>query len=199
MQKAQELNNKLGSFSRKRVQEQVLTFTELQALAQIPSHLSLPKKNDKLLECILLMAYLGLRVSEAINFTWQQIKVEDKMAFIVQGKGNKQRLVFNLLNNSYIAKKSKAILSKSQWTISRMAIWNYLQKKYAKKVQLLDEEQLANNKLTEKIKQLETELRNIKPSEWTTNRITELETSLRTKESKIQGLENSLRQLQKKN
>ncbi|CAI2191419.1 3487_t:CDS:1 [Funneliformis geosporum] len=91
----------------KRTQEQVLTFTELSALGQIPSHPSLPKKNDKLLECILLMAYLGLRVSESINFTWQQVKVENKEAFVVLGKGQKQRLVFNLLNNSYIAKKSK--------------------------------------------------------------------------------------------
>jgi hypothetical protein len=53
----------------KRINENVLTFTELSALGQIPSHPSLPKKNDKLLECILLMAYLGLRVSESINFT----------------------------------------------------------------------------------------------------------------------------------
>ena len=113
----------------KRTNENVLTFTELTALCQIPSNPSLPKKNDKLLECILLMAYLGLRVSEAINFTWQQVPVENKQAFVVLGKGNKQRLVFNLLNNAYIAKKSKSILSKSPWTISRMAIWNYLQKK----------------------------------------------------------------------
>ena len=129
MKKTNELLNNLGSFSRKRVQEQVLTFTELQALCQIPGSPILPKKNDKLLECVLLMAYLGLRVSEAINFTWQQVPVENKQAFVVLGKGNKQRLVFNLLNNSYINKKSKSILSKSPWTISRMAIWNYLQKK----------------------------------------------------------------------
>ena len=96
-----------------KAQEQVLTFTELQALVQIPSNPSLPRKNDKLLECILLMAYLGLRVSEAINFTWQQIPVENKQAFVVLGKGNKQRLVFNLLNNAYINKKRKSILSKS--------------------------------------------------------------------------------------
>ena len=69
MKKTQELNHKLGSFSRKKVQEQVLTFNELSALSQIPSHPTLPKKNDKLLECILLMAYLGLRVSEAIKFS----------------------------------------------------------------------------------------------------------------------------------
>ena len=84
----------------KRIQEQVLTFNELQALCQIPNHPSLPKKNDKLLETIILMSFLGLRVSEAINFTWQQIPVEDKKAFVVNGKGNKQRLVFNLLNNT---------------------------------------------------------------------------------------------------
>jgi hypothetical protein len=70
MEKAHELsNNNLGSFSRKRVQEKVLTFTELTALCQLPSHPSLPKKNDKLLECVILMCFLGLRVSEAINFT----------------------------------------------------------------------------------------------------------------------------------
>lgn len=107
MRKVQELYNNLSSFSRKRVQENVLTFNELQTLCQIPSHPSLPKKQDKLLESIILMSFLGLRVSESINFTWQQIPVEDKKAFIVNGKGNKQRLVFNLLNNSYITKKSK--------------------------------------------------------------------------------------------
>ena len=53
----------------KKIQEQVLTFNELQALCQIPSNPFLPKKNDKLLECVLLMSFLGLRVSEAINFT----------------------------------------------------------------------------------------------------------------------------------
>jgi len=53
----------------KKQQEQVLTFTELQALCSNPSHPSLPKKNDKLLETIVLMSFLGLRVSEAINFT----------------------------------------------------------------------------------------------------------------------------------
>jgi hypothetical protein len=53
----------------KKVQEKVLIFTELTALCQTPSHPTLPKKNDKLLECILLMAYLGLRVSEAIKFS----------------------------------------------------------------------------------------------------------------------------------
>jgi len=113
----------------KKVQERVLTFTELTALCQIPSHPTLPKKNDKLLECILLMAYLGLRVSEAIKFSWQQVKVENKEAFIVHGKGNKQRLVFNLLNNAYIAKKSKTTINDQGQTITRMAIWNYLQKK----------------------------------------------------------------------
>ncbi|CAI2195873.1 6498_t:CDS:1, partial [Funneliformis geosporum] len=70
----------------KRTQEQVLTFTELSALGQIPSHPSLPKKNDKLLECILLMAYLGLRVSEAIKFSWQTVLVENKPALVVLGK-----------------------------------------------------------------------------------------------------------------
>lgn len=113
----------------KRTNENVLTFNELSALCQIPSHPALPKKNDKLLETIILMSFLGLRVSEAINFTWQQIQVENKPALVVLGKGQKQRLVFNLLNNSYIAKKSKQISAENHWTISRMAIWNYLQKK----------------------------------------------------------------------
>ncbi|CAI2162048.1 11665_t:CDS:2 [Funneliformis geosporum] len=77
----------------KRINENVLTFTELSALSQIPSHPALPKKNDKLLECILLMAYLGLRVSEAIKFSWQQVKVEDKEAFVVLGKDVAQYLL----------------------------------------------------------------------------------------------------------
>ena len=112
-----------------KVQERVLTFNELQALGQIPGHPTLPKKNDKLLETIILMSFLGLRVSESINFTWQQVKVENKQAFVILGKGNKQRLVFNLLNNAYIAKKSKTNLQETKWSITRMAIWSYLQKK----------------------------------------------------------------------
>ena len=68
------------------------------------------------------MAYLGLRVSEAIKFSWQTVPVENKPAFIVQGKGQKQRLVFNLLNNAYIAKKSKTTINDQGQTITRMAI-----------------------------------------------------------------------------
>jgi hypothetical protein len=49
--------------------EPVLTLSQLATLVQTPSHLSLPKRNDKVKEVVLLMAYLGLRVSEAINFT----------------------------------------------------------------------------------------------------------------------------------
>jgi site-specific recombinase XerD len=92
----------------KKVQEQVLTLAQLQALCQTPSSIHLPHRHDKLLECILLMGFLGLRVSEAINFTWQTVQVEDKSAFLVQGKGNKQRLVFNLLKHSYLVKKAKS-------------------------------------------------------------------------------------------
>jgi len=114
----------------KKTQEQVLTLAQLTALCQTPSSIHLPYRHDKLLECVLLMGYLGLRVSEAINFTWQQIPVESKMAFLVQGKGNKQRLVFNLLNHPYITKKAKSDPNKDKWTkISRIAIWKYLQKK----------------------------------------------------------------------
>ena len=94
----------------KKTQEQVLSLTQLSTLCQPPSSIHLPFRHDKLLECVLLMAFLGLRVSEAINFTWQTIQVEDKQAFLVQGKGNKQRLVFNLLNQAYITKKAKSEL-----------------------------------------------------------------------------------------
>lgn len=114
----------------KKTQEQVLTLTQLTALCQTPSGLHLPYRHDKLLECVLLMGFLGLRVSEAINFTWTQIPVEGKSAFLVHGKGNKQRLVFNLLNHPYILKKAKSPPGQDKWTkISRMAIWKYLQKK----------------------------------------------------------------------
>lgn len=130
MKKVQELNNNLGFFSRKRVQEQVLNLAQIKALCITPTSLHLEQRHDKLLETVLLMAYLGLRVSEAINFSWQQIPVEDKTAFLVNGKGNKQRLVFNLLNNSYVNKKAKSDPAKDQWkTISRIAVWNYLKKK----------------------------------------------------------------------
>jgi len=54
--------------SPKKQQEQVLTLTQLQALCQTPSSIHLPYRHDKLLECVLLMSFLGLRVSEAINF-----------------------------------------------------------------------------------------------------------------------------------
>jgi site-specific recombinase XerD len=92
----------------KKTQEQVLNLTQLTALCQNPSSIHLPYRHDKLLECVLLMGFLGLRVSEAINFPWQPMPVEDKKAFLVWGKGNKQRLVFNLLNNAYITKKAKS-------------------------------------------------------------------------------------------
>ena len=113
----------------KRTQENVLTLSQLATLCQTPSHLSLPKRQDKVKEVVLLMGFLGLRVSEAINFTWKTKLVENQPAFIVGGKGNKQRAVFNLLNNSYLALKAKSLLA-DQWTkISRVAIWKYLQKK----------------------------------------------------------------------
>lgn len=109
---------------------QVLNFTQIKTLCLPPANLHLSQRHDKLLETVLLMGYLGLRVSEAISFAWQQVQVEDKKAFIVHGKGNKQRLVFNLLNNSYIAKKSKSDISKVQWKkISRIAVWDYLKRK----------------------------------------------------------------------
>jgi hypothetical protein len=53
----------------KKQSQEVLTLSQLSTLCQTPSHLSLPKRTDKVKEVILLMAYLGLRVSEAINFT----------------------------------------------------------------------------------------------------------------------------------
>jgi len=114
----------------KKQTEQVLTLIQLQALCQTPSSIHLPLRHDKLLECVLLMGFLGLRVSEAINFPWQQIAVEDKQAFLVHGKSNKQRLVFNLLNHPYITKKAKSDASQDKWkSITRMAVWKYLQKK----------------------------------------------------------------------
>ena len=113
----------------KRTQENVLTLSQLATLCQTPSHLSLPKRQDKVKEVVLLMGYLGLRVSEAINFAWKTKLVQNQLAFIVDGKGNKQRAVFNLLNNSYLALKAKSPLV-DQWTkISRVAIWKYLKRK----------------------------------------------------------------------
>ena len=113
-----------------KVQEPVLTFLQLTALCMAPASFNLEKRHDKLLEVVLLMGFLGLRVSEAINFTWTQILVENKTAFLVLGKGNKQRLVFNLLNNAYLTKKAKLGSSKDKWkTISRIAVWKYLAQK----------------------------------------------------------------------
>jgi len=59
----------IASLPKKKVQENVLTLSQLATLCQTPSHLTLPKRNDKVKEVVLLMGYLGLRVSEAINFT----------------------------------------------------------------------------------------------------------------------------------
>jgi len=53
----------------KKQTEQVLNFPQIQALCLPPPNLHLPQRHDKLLETVLLMGYLGLRVSEAINFT----------------------------------------------------------------------------------------------------------------------------------
>jgi hypothetical protein len=53
----------------KKVQEQVLNLAQIKALCITPSNLHCQQRHDKLLETVLLMAYLGLRVSEAINFT----------------------------------------------------------------------------------------------------------------------------------
>ena len=119
----------IPSLPLKRTQENVLTLSQLSTLCQTPSSIHLPKRNDKVKEVVLLMGFLGLRVSEAINFTWKTKLVEDKPAFIVRGKDQKQRDVFNLLNNSYIALKSQK-KDPDHWTkISRIAIWKYLQKK----------------------------------------------------------------------
>jgi hypothetical protein len=58
-----------NSSPKKSVQENVLTLSQLSTLCQTPFHLTLPKRSDKVKEVVLLMGYLGLRVSEAINFT----------------------------------------------------------------------------------------------------------------------------------
>ena len=110
--------------------EPVLTLSQLAALCQTPSHLSLPKRNDKVKEVVLLMAYLGLRVSEAINFTWKTRLIDGKKAFIVLGKGHKEREVFNLLNHSYISLKSQLKNPEDKWTkLSRVGVWKYLKRK----------------------------------------------------------------------
>ncbi|CAH1767423.1 2323_t:CDS:2 [Entrophospora sp. SA101] len=84
----------------KKQTEQVLNFTQIQALCLPPTSFHLPHRHDKLLETILLMAYLG--------------------------KGQKQRLVFNLLNNSYISKKAKSNPANDTWkTISRVAVRSF--------------------------------------------------------------------------
>ena len=121
----------LNSLPTKKVQENVLTLSQLSTLCQTPSHLTLPKRADKVKEVILLMAYLGLRVSEAINFTWKTRLIDQQLALIVRGKGNKERSVFNVLNNPYIALKTQRNPAEPDcWTkISRIAIWKHLQKK----------------------------------------------------------------------
>ena len=113
----------------KSVQKNVLTLSQLSTLCQTPSHLTLPKRNDKVKEVVLLMGFLGLRVSEAIHFPWKTKLVDNQLVFSVCGKGKKERQVFNLLNNAYISLKAKSPVQECWTKISRIAIWKYLQKK----------------------------------------------------------------------
>lgn len=93
---------------------------------------------DKINEVIILMAYLGLRVTEAIKFDWKnQITVDSTIGFKILGKNNKERIVFNVFNNDYI--KTKTLLFKrdkkldnKEFSISRISIYNYLKTKAKK-------------------------------------------------------------------
>jgi hypothetical protein len=62
------VKNASGSMTKKQT-EQVLNLSQIQALCLPPANLHCFQRHDKLLETVLLMGYLGLRVSEAINFT----------------------------------------------------------------------------------------------------------------------------------
>jgi site-specific recombinase XerD len=60
------------------------------------------------------MAYLGLRVDEAMNFDWNTAFKKNKklIGFKVVGKGNKERLVYNVFYNDYITLKASLIRNK---------------------------------------------------------------------------------------
>lgn len=109
--------------------ENVLSFTQMIALCEIPDNLNCAMRNDKVKEVVLLMGCLGLRVSEAINFTWEQINIEDKKGFLILGKGRKKRIVYNVFNSNYISKKSNSNVDDKWNKISRVAIWKHLKKR----------------------------------------------------------------------
>jgi site-specific recombinase XerD len=76
--------------------DHVLNQEDLQHWVETPKSLFNKSKSDKMKEVIILMTYLGLRVSEAINFDWTKQSKENKhYSFILIDKGNKPRRVFN--------------------------------------------------------------------------------------------------------
>lgn len=133
-----ELNKLNKTLQRKKKDRvlNVLTLADLEQWIEIPQ-LPFLKKTDKIKEVVLLMAYLGLRVEEAINFTWNSaLKVQNSFKFKVIGKGNKERYVFNVFQHEYI--HTKALLTKANklplidYPVTRFGIRDYLHRKTKK-------------------------------------------------------------------
>lgn len=130
---SQRALNKLNKTLQRRKKDRVLnvlTLADLEQWVVVPS-LPLLNKSDKIKEVILLMAYLGLRVEEAINFDWTTaVSVQNSFKFKVVGKGNKERFVFNVFQHDYL--KSKALLIKSNriphidYSLTRFGVRDYL-------------------------------------------------------------------------
>jgi len=98
-------------------------------------------KRDKMREVVLLMAYLGLRVTEAINFQWnKQEWITDRWFFKILGKGNKYRHVSNIFAHPYIkskaelARKYPELFEKTAFKVCRSGVFAYL-KRYKEKTQ----------------------------------------------------------------
>jgi integrase len=103
-----------------------------------PSSLLLQSKDDKMREVIILMAYLGLRVSEAIAFDWtQQFKGKQQTGFILTGKGSKQRRIFNVFDHDYIKLKMNAVhthpdlflTNQQQYQVGRSGVFDHLRRR----------------------------------------------------------------------
>ncbi|HXN54356.1 MAG TPA: site-specific integrase [Mycoplasmatales bacterium] len=109
----------------------ILKLSDLKVWTDLPN-IPFQTKTDKIKEVIILMAYLGLRVYEAINFDWTSaIPVRNSLKFKVIGKANnKERFVFNVFHHDYI--KTKTLLIKHNkipsidYPITRFGVRDYI-------------------------------------------------------------------------
>ncbi|GAB6098372.1 site-specific tyrosine recombinase XerD [Halanaerocella petrolearia] len=115
-------------------------------------------RNEAILK---ILTFAGLRVSELINLKWKDIDFDEKI-ITVTGKGKKERLVplldqvietlerYKLKRDNIIPKKNEdeniVFLSQNRTKFNPSSVWR-LVKKYAKKSQINDWEEISPHKL----------------------------------------------------